>query len=98
MSTSKWDVTFLVYRQKGQVTPYYDEFTIKVNPDERVAVISSLKNDGVSFEEIGDRIHVFHIEDNKSIQDLVNLPDRLVQRPSTLEDVFFRLTGRSLLE
>ena len=36
MSTSKWDVTFLVYRQKGQVTPYYDEFTIKVNPDEYV--------------------------------------------------------------
>ncbi|MFC2054473.1 succinate dehydrogenase/fumarate reductase iron-sulfur subunit [Chloroflexota bacterium] len=36
MSTSKWDVTFLVYRQKGQVTPYYDEFTIKVSPDEYV--------------------------------------------------------------
>jgi succinate dehydrogenase / fumarate reductase iron-sulfur subunit len=36
MSTSKWDVTFLVYRQKGQVTPYYDEFTIAVNPDEYV--------------------------------------------------------------
>jgi len=36
MSTTKWDVTFLVYRLKGQVTPYYDEFTIKVNPDEYV--------------------------------------------------------------
>ncbi|MGB6423103.1 MAG: 2Fe-2S iron-sulfur cluster-binding protein [Anaerolineales bacterium] len=36
MSTSKWDVTFLVYRKKGQGTPHYDEFTIKVNPDEYV--------------------------------------------------------------
>jgi lipooligosaccharide transport system ATP-binding protein len=71
---------------------------IKVNPDERVAAINSLKRGGVNFEEIGNKIHVFSMEANKSIQDLVNSPDRLVQRPSTLEDVFFRLTGRSLLE
>ena len=71
---------------------------IKVNPDERVAAINSLKRGEVNFEEIGDKIHVFNMEANKSIQDLVNSPDRLVQRPSTLEDVFFRLTGRSLLE
>ena len=71
---------------------------IKVNPDERVAAIDLLKRGGVNFEEIGDKIHMFHIEANQSIQDLVNSPDRLVHRPSTLEDVFFRLTGRSLLE
>jgi len=36
MSTQEWNVTFRVYRQKGQGTPHYDEFKIMVNPDEYV--------------------------------------------------------------
>jgi lipooligosaccharide transport system ATP-binding protein len=82
------------------ISKYIDKkvWEIKVNPDERVATIDSLRRDGVNFEEIGDKIHVFHIEDNQSIDDLVDSPDKLTYRPATLEDVFFRLTGRSLLE
>jgi len=71
---------------------------IKVRQDERVDAIDSLKRGGVNFEEVGDKIHVFNIENNPSIQDLVNAPDCLIRRPATLEDVFFRLTGRSLFE
>lgn len=36
MSTSKWTVTFQVYRQKGQQTPHFDRFTLEVDPDEYV--------------------------------------------------------------
>ena len=71
---------------------------VEVNPDDRLTTINSLKRGGITFEEIGDKIHIFHIEANQSIQDLMDSPDKLVPRPATLEDVFFRLTGRSLLE
>ena len=33
---AKWNVTFQVYRQKGQEPPHYDEFKLEVNPDEYV--------------------------------------------------------------
>jgi lipooligosaccharide transport system ATP-binding protein len=43
--------------------------------------------------EVGDgQIHVFHIDDKAS----AGLPG--TARPATLEDVFFKLTGRSLVE
>lgn len=33
---SKWNITILVYRQKGQNPHYYDRFDLEVNPDEYV--------------------------------------------------------------
>ncbi|MGB8644355.1 MAG: 2Fe-2S iron-sulfur cluster-binding protein [Anaerolineae bacterium] len=36
MSTAKWDVTFQVYRQKGDAKPHFDSFTIPVDPDEYI--------------------------------------------------------------
>jgi succinate dehydrogenase/fumarate reductase iron-sulfur protein len=36
MSTVRWNVTFLVYRQKGQGQPHYDPFKLDVDPDEYV--------------------------------------------------------------
>ena len=33
---TKWNVTFRVYRQKGQGAPHYDEFKMAVSPDEYV--------------------------------------------------------------
>jgi succinate dehydrogenase / fumarate reductase iron-sulfur subunit len=35
MST-KWNVTLVIYRQKGGAAPYYDKFKIEVSPDEYV--------------------------------------------------------------
>lgn len=47
MSTTRWNVTFQVYRQKGEETPHYDEFKLEVDPEEYVL-------DGV------ERIWAFH--------------------------------------
>jgi succinate dehydrogenase / fumarate reductase iron-sulfur subunit len=44
---TKWNVTFRVYRQKGQQAPHYDEFKMEVSPDEYVL-------DGV------ERVWAFH--------------------------------------
>lgn len=71
---------------------------INVNPKERATTIEKLKTHGVNFDDAGDKIYVFHIDTDWAITDLVNSPDKLWDRPATLEDVFFRLTGRLLLE
>lgn len=36
MSQEKWNVTFRVYRQKGDEAPHYDSFELEVDPDEYV--------------------------------------------------------------
>jgi len=36
MSETKWNVTLLVYRQKGAQSPHYDTFKLEVDPDEYV--------------------------------------------------------------
>jgi len=71
---------------------------IEVKPDERDKTIRELKNRDLDFEDLEDKIHVFHIEAEGSIRELLNYPEGLRRRPATLEDVFFRLTGRSLAE
>jgi lipooligosaccharide transport system ATP-binding protein len=71
---------------------------IEVNSEDRDKIIKELESRRLDFEEVGGEIHVFHVEANESIRGLVNFPERLRRRPATLEDVFFRLTGRSLIE
>jgi succinate dehydrogenase / fumarate reductase iron-sulfur subunit len=34
MSSTKWNVTFHVYRQKGGKAPYFEDFRLEVNPEE----------------------------------------------------------------
>lgn len=36
MSPEVWNVTFKIYRKKGDQAPHYDEFKLEVNPDEYV--------------------------------------------------------------
>ncbi|MAF85006.1 MAG: ABC transporter ATP-binding protein [Dehalococcoidales bacterium] len=71
---------------------------IEVNSDERLRTVKELENRGLDFEEVGGKFQVFHIEDEKSVTGLVNSLGRLQRRQATLEDVFLRLTGRSLAE
>ena len=71
---------------------------IEVNSAEKAETVRELESRGLDFEDVGDRIHVFHIEADELSRGLVSFPERLRQRPATLEDVFFRLTGRSLAE
>ena len=71
---------------------------IEVNSEERDKTIKELESRGLDFDEAGDKIDVFHIESDESLAGLINFAPRMRRRPATLEDVFFRLTGRSLLE
>ena len=71
---------------------------IEVDPDERSMIVKELENRRLDFEDIVDKIHIFHIKFDESLTGLKNFASKLGQRPATLEDVFFRLTGRSLLE
>jgi len=75
-----------------------DVWEIDVNPEERERTIKELDSRGLDFDEAGDKIHIFHIEAGEQVAGLVNFPECLRRRPATLEDVFFRLTGRSLIE
>ena len=71
---------------------------ITVNLEDRDKTIKELQDRGLDFEDAGGKIHVFHIAPDESSEGLASLLARLSRRPATLEDVFFRLTGRSLVE
>jgi len=71
---------------------------IEVDPDERSMIVKELENRRLDFEDMVNKIHIFHIESYESLTGLNNFASKLRQRSATLEDVFFRLTGRSLLE
>ncbi len=71
---------------------------IGLNSEEKDRTVKELERRGLDFEDVGSEIHVFHIEAEESISGLVSSLGRLRRRPATLEDVFFRLTGRSLAE
>jgi lipooligosaccharide transport system ATP-binding protein len=68
---------------------------IELAPADRDKVIDELTNNGLEYEEVGNMIHVFHLDHEPAgkFETFVARP-----RSATLEDVFFRLTGRSLLE
>jgi lipooligosaccharide transport system ATP-binding protein len=85
---------------KGLISRYVgnEVWEIEVSSGERDEVVKQFKSRGLDFEAAGNKIHVFHVETNESLKGLVNFPEQLRQRPATLEDVFFRLTGRSLAE
>ncbi len=59
---------------------------------DRELFIEELKSRGLEFEVVDNQVQVFHLDERSS----GGLPG--TARPATLEDVFFRLTGRSLVE
>jgi lipooligosaccharide transport system ATP-binding protein len=65
---------------------------IEFGPSERDGLISELEARQLEFEEAADVLYVFHFEDSQ----VAGLPGRT--RAATLEDVFFKLTGRLLAE
>jgi lipooligosaccharide transport system ATP-binding protein len=62
---------------------------------EKDEVIQELRSRQLEFEEVGGTIQVFHLGDElaRSLSNFMARP-----RSATLEDVFFRLTGRLLVE
>jgi lipooligosaccharide transport system ATP-binding protein len=65
---------------------------IEFEPAERDGLVAELHRRKLEFEEAADVVYVFHFADSQ----VEGLPGRT--RPATLEDVFFKLTGRSLFE
>jgi len=76
----------------------HEVLEVEANSGNRDKVIEELTSGGFEFVDVGDTIQVFHVSRDELARRLVNLPERLRQRPATLEDVFFRLTGRTLAE
>ena len=71
---------------------------IGVDSGNRDGIIAELTSCGLDFVDVGDVIQVFRTSREGLAGVLVNFPEKLRQRPTTLEDVFFRLTGRALSE
>ena len=71
---------------------------IEVDSTSREEIIKELVSYQLDFNDAGKTIQVFHTRRDELARLLLNSPDRLRQRPATLEDVFFRLTGRTLTE
>jgi len=71
---------------------------IEVNHGEREETIKNLESHSLDFEEVGDKIQIFHVATDDMPMGLADFAERVRGRPATLEDVFFRLTGRSLAE
>jgi lipooligosaccharide transport system ATP-binding protein len=65
---------------------------IEFEPSGRDGLVDELKRRKLEFEEAADILYVFNFRDGQ----VDGLPGRM--RPATLEDLFFKLTGRSLLE
>ena len=71
---------------------------IEANSRNRGKIIEELASCGLDFVDMGDTIQVCHVSRDELAECLGSFPDGLRQRPATLEDVFFRLTGRTLAE
>lgn len=69
---------------------------IEVNAADRDRVKRELESLGVEYEDAGFRIYIFHMDSREAVGEIAQ--GKLRRRPGTLEDVFFRLTGRSLSE
>jgi lipooligosaccharide transport system ATP-binding protein len=65
---------------------------IEFESSQRDGLIDEMKRRGLEFEEAADVFYIYNFADGR----VEGLPGRM--RPATLEDVFFKLTGRSLLE
>ncbi len=71
---------------------------IEISSEERDKAVKELESRGLEFEDVTGKIHVFHVKADEALRGLLPFPEGLRRRPATLEDVFFRLTGRALVE
>ena len=71
---------------------------IEISSGEKDKIIQELVSRGLDFEDAGSTIQVFHIDADELAEELISFRKNLRWRPATLEDVFFRLTGRALAE
>ena len=82
----------LISRYVGDVV-----WEVELNSEEGDKAIKYLESRGLDFEVVGDKIHIFHIKGDELANGVLDWR-KAMRRAATLEDVFFRLTGRSLVE
>ncbi|UCD10302.1 MAG: ABC transporter ATP-binding protein [Dehalococcoidales bacterium] len=71
---------------------------IEVGFKQKEEMIEILTANDVEFADIGNSIEVFHTTREFMTRILGDFSDNLRERPATLEDVFFGLTGRALMD
>lgn len=71
---------------------------IEVDLQHEREVREHLRMRGLEFEEVGNAIHIFRVKYDEHIREMASILKGFRQRSGTLEDVFLRLTGRSLIE
>jgi lipooligosaccharide transport system ATP-binding protein len=84
----------VIDRPRALVSRYLGEriWEVEVDGRNREAVLNALVERELEYEEAHDMVYVYNFEDG-AVADLGG-----TIRPATLEDVFFKLTGRSLVE
>ncbi len=70
---------------------------IELDPGMKNSVVKILEERKLSVDTAGNRIYLFKEEDMVAVKGLFP-PQKIRNRPPTLEDVFFKLTGRYLTE
>ena len=83
----------LISRHVGTVV-----WEIEPISEDKDKVLSQLKTCSIDFEVVGNKIYAFHANSDEAFRTLTGSATKFRQRSATLEDVFFRLTGRSLTE
>jgi lipooligosaccharide transport system ATP-binding protein len=73
-------------------------FEIEVDSADREKILEKLETNRLDYTEAGHIIQVFRAEREKLLKVLDGSQVKLRDRAATLEDVFFGLTGRTLLE
>ncbi|MDY6911012.1 MAG: ABC transporter ATP-binding protein [Chloroflexota bacterium] len=84
----------------AMVSQYGGEQIIEAKLDEaeRTLMKKELKSQGLYWQELGDTLYIFQSGDTELPDALRHRLNIISQRKPTLEDVFLRLTGRSLEE
>ena len=69
---------------------------IAVDSGSRDRTVEALTRTGLEFLDLGNSLQVLGIDHTQLPEGLAVEPEQLRERPATLEDVFFRLTGKTL--
>jgi len=69
---------------------------IAVDSGSRDRTVEALTRTGLEFLDLGNSLQVLGIDHAQLPEGLAVEPEQLRERPATLEDVFFRLTGKTL--
>ena len=72
---------------------------IRIEEEKDAGILNSLAGENCDHERVGDTLYVYCRDGRSALQKIValNLP-KVLHRPASLEDVFLKLTGRSLTE